>query len=173
MKTRFAGILIVVALAILTSTLAWADADTPTRYFGPGPGYPDNPGSKYFYRYYPPDQWQKYGYGTGHMGVGYGPYIYGGQRPSPGARDAAIYGPSLIIPKFKMVGNSQVMISAPGVGVTGLTVNVLSFGGAVLQTGYVNASPFEIVANIPDGATVLQIRVDTVSGFRAMGYSLY
>jgi hypothetical protein len=172
MRKRLAGVLLIASFLLLACGLLWAEGDTPHNYFGPGPGYPDL-GSKYFYRYYPPDQWQTYGYGTGHMGVGYGPYMYAGERPSPAERDALAYGPPLVRPQFKRVGNGQVSISVPGEGITRLTVNVLSASGAVLETGCVNTAPFEIVANLPDGTNSVQVRVDTVDGFRAIGYPLY
>lgn len=172
MKIHASGILIALALILLVSAVAWANRDEPRRYFGPGVGYPDL-GSKYFYRYYPPDQWGKYGYGTGHMGLGYGPYIYGGKRVPPAVRDRAEFGFRSVTASFKRVGANQVRVSAPNAGyVTGLTVNVLSYSGDVLETGRVTVPPFDIIAHLPDGANSVQVRIDLVNGYSAAGYSL-
>jgi len=164
------AIALVLALALVVPVLA--GQVEPRRYFGPGVGYPDYGSSKYFYNYYPPEKWGTYGYGTGHMGMGYGPYIYGGRKLPPSAEDQANYGLATIRPKLKWIGGNQVLVSAPA-GVKQITVDVLSFSGAVLETGTVVSPPFQIIARLPEGATSIRVRLDLPdSGFSAMAFSI-
>jgi hypothetical protein len=75
MKTHFV-VLVTLAFVLAVSAVSIAGSGEPKHYFGPGPGYPDL-GDKYFYNHHPPEEWGTYGYGTGHMSLGYGPYVYG------------------------------------------------------------------------------------------------
>lgn len=163
-----AAVIVVLALA---SSVALADAAPSTRYFGPGPGYPDL-GDKYFYRYYPPSDWGQYGYGTGHMGVGYGPYIYGKYRLDRSAAELRALAPYPVQPKMKRIGYDQVRVYMPeNPRVVSMTVNVVA-DAAVIETGTVSAPPYEIIAHVPAGADVIQVQVNLVDGISAVGYPL-
>lgn len=165
------GGLALIMLLLVTSAVL-AEGGGQQRYFGAGPGYPDY-SDKYYYRFYPPDQWGVYGYGTGHMGLGYGPYMYGKYRTIPAERDdyAMSYPP--VYPTFKHAGNGSMLVSVPcAPNVRAITVNVLSFRGAILQTGTCTSPPFQIIAHIPEAAASIQVRIDLVDGFTAKGYSL-
>jgi len=170
MGVRVLGITIVSALMLALVAPVLAGDVEPQRYFGPGPGYPDL-SAKYFYNYYPPEKWGKYGYGTGHLGMGYGPYMYGGRRVPSLAEDRPDFGVPALRPALKWIGGNEVRVSAPS-GVRQLTVDVLSFNGAVLQTGTVTSAPYEIIAVLPEGATTIRVRMDLPDGYSVRLFSI-
>lgn len=146
------------------------------RYYGPGVGYPAQTGD-YFNRYVPPKEWGQYGYGTGHLGEGYGPYIYGGRNgvsppglfdPLPGAyRDSPP-------PKVK-VGRGQVRVSLPSdlPGVTCVTVTMVAFNNAELATQSIARPPFDFVFPVMDGLKNVRVRIDYINnGLSATSYPL-
>jgi hypothetical protein len=146
------------------------------RYFGPGVGYPAQTGD-YFRRYVPPGQWGQYGFGTGHLGEGYGPYIYGRREgpsppglfdPLPGAyRDAPP-------PRIK-VKNGKVAVSLPSnlPGVRCVTVTMVAFNNADLATQTISHPPFNFVFPVLDGVKNVRVRIDYEgNGLSATSYPL-
>lgn len=157
----------------------------PNNYFGPGVGYGTPSGAfgdyhnagDYFRRYVPPEQWGKFGQGTGHLGQGYGPYIFspreGAQRPS--LNDPLMppyqYAPP---PKIK-VGGGVINVSVPGdlPGVRQVTVTLLAFNGAELCTQSIQAAPFNFQIPVMDGSKNVRVRIDYINdGLSATSYPL-
>jgi len=145
-------------------------------YFGPGVGYQTNNGD-YFRRYIPAHQWGQYGNGTGHLGDGYGPYVFGRRDgpsppgmfdPLPGAyRDAPP-------PKIK-VGHGQIRVSLPSdiPGITCVTVTLVAFNNADLDVKSIKCPPFAFVFPVPDGVKSVRVRIDYVNnGLSATSYPL-
>jgi len=175
MNIRAVFVILTLMLAILFALPAMGGNVEQPRYFGPGPGYPDYGSAKYFYNYYPAENWEVYGYGTGHMGMGYGPYIYGGRRTQPTLVDRPDLSMPVLKPKLKWIGGNEVKVTAPKrpESVRQLTVDVLAFNGAVLETGTVATPPFEIIARLPEGATSIRVYMDlTDQGFSAVVYPI-
>lgn len=175
MSTRTAAAILTLALVVLFAIPVLAgNAETP-RYFGPGPGYPDYGSARYFYNYYPSESWEVYGYGTGHMGMGYGPYIYGGQRTQQTLVDRPDLSMPMVKPRVKWIGGNEVKIAAPSRPgtVVQLTVDVLAFNGDVLETGTVIGPPYEIIARVPEGATSIRVHIAlSDQGFSAVVYPI-
>ncbi len=145
-------------------------------YFGPGVGYA-SPNGDYFRRYVPPGEWGKYGYGTGHLGEGYGPYVYGRRNgpsppglfdPLPGAyRDAPP-------PKIK-VRNGQITVSIPSniPNIACVTVTMVAFNNAELATQAIRQAPYSFTFPVLDGVKSVRVRIDyTGSGLSATSYPL-
>ncbi|MEN6520975.1 MAG: hypothetical protein ABFD46_07480 [Armatimonadota bacterium] len=175
MSIRTAVAILTLVLAVLLTLPALAgNADLP-RYFGPGPGYPDYGSARYFYNYYPSQSWEVYGYGTGHMGMGYGPYIYGGQRGQQTLLDRPDLAMPMVKPRVKWIGGNEVKVAAPSRPgtVVQLTVDVLAFNGDVLETGTVTSPPYEIIARVPEGATSIRVHISLADqGFSAVVYPI-
>ncbi|MHB9037561.1 MAG: hypothetical protein ACYC64_12915 [Armatimonadota bacterium] len=148
-----------------------------TQHFGSGVGYPTQLGADYFHRYIPSGQWGKYGYGTGHLGQGYGPYVFpdlkkgpppGMFDPLPGEYDNA---PP---PKIK-VSRGTIRVGLPGniPGVRCVTVTVLAFNGAELCSQTLSCAPYAFNLPVLDGAKNLRVRIDYVNnGLSATSYPL-
>jgi hypothetical protein len=156
-----------------------------SNHFGPGVGYSVPSGSfgdymnagDYFRRYIPRDQWGTYGYGTGHLGLGYGPYIFAPREggpprtlndPLPGAYMAA---PP---PKIR-VGRGQIKVSMPAKipGVQKVTVTVLAFNGAELSTICLQQPPYNFVFPVLDGSQNGRVRIDYANnGLSSTAYPL-
>lgn len=145
-------------------------------YFGPGVGYPAETGD-YFRRYIAPREWGRYGYGTGHLGEGYGPYIFGRRDgtqppglfdPLPGAyRDAPP-------PRIK-IKNGQILVSLPdGIpGILSVTVTMVAFNNAELATQTITQPPFKFKFPVLDGVKNVRVRIDYVNnGLSATSYPL-
>lgn len=144
--------------------------------FGPGVGYPSETGD-YFHRYIPPEDWGKYGYGTGHLGMGYGPYIYPrGDGPSPPGlfdplpeyyRDAP--------PPSIKVKHGVITVGVPSYipGIRSVTVTVLAFNGAELATQCISQPPYKFTFPVLDGSKNVRVRIDYINnGLSATAYPL-
>lgn len=157
----------------------------PNNYFGPGVGYGTPSGAfgdyqnagDYFRRYVPPDQWGTLGQGTGHLGQGYGPYIFsprdGAQRPS---LNDPLYPPYQYSPPPKVkVGRGLITVSMPGniPGVRQVTVTLLAFNGAELCTQCITTPPYLFKIPVMDGSKNVRVRIDYINnGLSATSYSL-
>ena len=170
MRVRIAGVLFVLLLAIMIAMPTRAGNVEPPRYFGPGPGYPDYGSATYFYKQYPPEKWNVYGYGTGHAGMGYGPYIYGGRRTEPTLEERPDLAMPMVKPKVKWIGGNEVRVAIPASpsSITQLKVDVLAFNGAVLESGTVVSAPYEIIAHLPEGATSIRVYTCLADGFSSV-----
>ncbi|MBI2842901.1 MAG: hypothetical protein HYX78_05830 [Armatimonadetes bacterium] len=166
--------LLLAAFVLALLLPAWGGDVEPPRYFGPGVGYKDFGSSKYFRTYYPPEKWEKYGYGTGHMGMGYGPYIYSGPRTERPVFDRPDFATPLVKPRLKWIGGNQVRVITPSSAgnIQQLQVDVLAFNGAVLHTGTAVRAPYEIVALLPEGAASIRVRINLVDGFSAVVFPI-
>lgn len=154
-------------------------------YFGPGVGYGapsgqfgnyENQGD-YFRRYVPPGQWGNLGNGTGHLGEGYGPYIYSPRNgpPPPGINDplpGTFSGPPP--PRIKVAGNMvKVCLPKNMQGVRQVTVTLVAFNGADLVEGCIQHPPWIIALPVMDGIKTVRIRVDYCNnGLSATSYPL-
>ncbi|MGI6295394.1 MAG: hypothetical protein ACOX3G_04840 [Armatimonadota bacterium] len=157
------------------------------RYFGPGVGYPSGYGSSvgspygagadFFHRYIPPEKWGSMGYGTGHLGEGWGPYIFpknegppppGLFDPLPGAyRDAP--------PPAIKVKDGRILVAMPGdiPGITCVTVTILAYNGAELATQSLNCPPYKFDLPVMDGVKTVRVRIDYQDqGLSATAYPL-
>lgn len=157
------------------------------KYFGPGVGYPSGygnstgspygPNGDYMRRYVPPEKWGSMGYGTGHLGEGWGPYIFSPRSgssppglfdPLPGAyRDA---GPPAI--KIK---NGRIKVAVPDniPGVSCITVTMLAFNGAELASQRAVGPPYRFDFPVLDGVKTVRVRIDYQdSGLSATAYPL-
>lgn len=154
-------------------------------YFGPGVGYgvPSGTfgdyqfGGDYFRRYIPPEQWGRFGYGTGHLGEGYGPYIFaprnGPSRPVFADPLPGTYADAPP-PRIK-VGGGLIKVSVPKnlPGVKSVTVTVLAFNGAELCTQCLNMPPWDFKLPVMDGCKNVRVRIDYINcGLSATSYPL-
>ena len=137
------------------------------QHFGSGVGYPGELGADYFHRYIPARDWGRYGYGTGHLGEGYGPYIFpdleGGLPPGmfdPLAGDYYNAPP----PKIK-VDNGVIKVGMPDniPGVKCVTVTVLAFNGAELCSQTRKCPPYKFNLPVLDGAKNVRVRIDYIN----------
>lgn len=146
------------------------------RYFGPGVGYPSESGS-YFRRYIPPESWGRYGYGTGHLGEGYGPYIFGpkeGASP-PGLFDIPPPAYAGAPPPAVKVKHGFVFVTVPNwvPGIRSVTVTLLAYNGAELATQCISAPPYQFKFPVEDGVTNVRVRIDYPNnGLSATSYPL-
>jgi len=148
----------------------------PHNFFGPGVGYPTGTGD-YFRRYIPASEWGQFGQGTGHLGNGYGPYIYGNREgPSPpGMFDplpgAYTYAPP---PSIK-IKNGHILVSVrkdiPGVKC--VTVTMVAYNNADLATETLSSPPYLFDFPVLDGVKNVRVRIDYVNnGLSATSYPL-
>lgn len=175
MHIRVMTVLMALGFVLAIAIPAWSGDVEPPHYFGSGTGYKDFGSSKYFYSQYPPEKWDAYGYGTGHMGMGYGPYIYGGRGIDRTALERSDYGIPTIVPKLKWMGGTQVRVRIPvdPLAVVKMRVDVLAFNGAVLETAADAVAPFEIVTDLPQGSATVRVHVDLAdSGFSATAFPI-
>lgn len=174
MRKRIVGVLFALLLVTVAALPVLASDLEQKHYFGPNVGYPDAPNAKYFYSYYPPDKWDKYGYGTGDMGQGYGPYVYGGKKSAPTMLERNDFGMPLLRPKLKFLGGNSVLVTPPARPdlVQGMIVDVVAFNGAVLETGTVTGNQ-EIIANLPEGSASIRVYVELANnGFSAQVFPI-
>lgn len=156
--------------------------------FGPGVGYPTgNPNSNsagfstgdgdYFRRYIPQSQWGVGGYGTGHLGEGYGPYIFGNEE---GASPPGLFDPlpgtymDAPPPSIK-IGRGQIFVNLPPnlPGVRRVTVTMVAFNNAELATQCIEHPPYNFQFPILDGVKNVRVRIDYVdNGLSATSYAL-
>ncbi len=174
MRTLTTGLMLVLAILIIASLPSWAGNAPPERYFGIGSGYPDYGSASYFLRTYPEDKWSVYGYGTGFMGMGYGPYIYGGRNTERTLQEEPGLAYRPVTPKLKWIGGNQVQVNvpAPAGAIKQIQVDVLAFNGAVLETGTVVNPPFVIIAQLPEGAASIRVYTSTMDGFSSVVYPI-
>ena len=133
--------------------------------FGPGVGYPTN-NADFFHRYLPADQWGKYGYGTGHLGEGWGPYVFssGSGESPPGLFDplpgtfAGAPPPSIKVKR----GRIMVAVREDLPGVQRVTITILAFNGAELATQYRACPPFKFNFPVLDGCKNVRVRIDYI-----------
>ena len=147
------------------------------KYFGPGVGYPGDIGGDYFYRYLPPNQWGRWGYGTGHLGDGYGPLIFPPRDgPSPPGMFDPLPGPLQDSPPPKVkVGHGQIRVSMPGniPGIKSVTVTIVAFNNADLATETRCAPPYAFTFPVMDGVKNVRVRIDYANcGLSATSYPL-
>ncbi len=145
-------------------------------YFGPGVGYQNDSGDQ-FRRYFPREDWGKYGYGTGHMGMGYGPYIY---SPREGGPPAGLFDP--LEPAYKDApppsikvrdGNIRVAFPSNIPGIACVTVTVVAFNNAELLTQSMQGPPYVFNFPVVDGVKSVRVRIDyRDSGMSATSYRL-
>lgn len=189
-------VLTFIIAAVLVSGVAFADSLQPAvgnngynsyegyltdgtglnRYFEPGTGYPAEAGGDYFQRYIPPEEWGKFGYGTGHMGQGYGPYIYGGRDgyhpgmfdPLPGAFNSA---PP---PKIKIShGAINVSLNNKIPGIKCVTVTIVAFNNVDLASQTLTSPPYVFKMPILDGVKNVRVQIYYVNnGLSATSYPL-
>lgn len=146
-------------------------------YFGPGVGYPAEVGGDFMRRYVPADQWGQMGYGTGHIGEGWGPYVFGNREgpsppgmfdPLPGAyREAP--------PPVIRVKNGRIFVGMPSdiPGIKCVTVTILAFNGAELCAQTISSPPYKFDMPVLDGVKNVRVRIDYCdSGLSATSYPL-
>ena len=147
------------------------------KYFGPGVGYPADVGGDYFYRYMPPREWGRWGYGTGHLGEGYGPLIFPRRDgPSPLGMFDPLPGPLQDAPPPKVkVGGGQIRVAMPGniPGVKSVTVTIVAFNNADLATMTCSNPPYVFTFPVMDGVKNVRVRIDYANcGLSATSYPL-
>lgn len=146
------------------------------KFWGPGVGYPTDAGGDFFRRYYEPKDWGRFGYGTGHLGEGYGPLIYGrrsGETP-PGMFDPlpAPYRDSPP-PRIK-ISSGRIRVSLPDLpGVRCVTVTVVAYNNADLAIQTLQCPPFAFDLPVLDGVKNVRVRIDYANkGLSATSYPL-
>ena len=124
------------------------------KYFGPGVGYQSDSGDQ-FRRYFPAEDWGKLGYGTGHLGEGYGPYIYGRRKgPSPpGLFDPLEPAYKEAPPPSIKVSNGRIRVGMrPDIpGIVCVTVTIVAFNNAELASASRQCAPFDFNFPVMDG----------------------
>lgn len=154
-------------------------------YFGPGVGYPGPQSNGYpatgdgdaFRKYIPADKWGQFGYGTGHLGQGWGPYIYG---PREGASAPGMFDPleqpyTPAPPPIIKVKHGRVIVGMPGdiPGIKCVTVTMLAFNGAELASQSVTRPPYHFDFPVLDGVKNVRVRIDYCdSGLSATSYPI-
>lgn len=143
-----------------------------------GTGYPtpgDNPGD-FYHRYIPPEQWGQYGYGTGHAGEGYGPYIFKDPDKQPRGMFDELPAPlSQSPPPSIKVKNGCVRVALPSTvpGICRVTVTLVAFNNADLVTQTATAPPYVFNLPVMDGLKNVRVRIDYVNnGLSATSYPL-
>ncbi|MCE5197444.1 MAG: hypothetical protein ABFD54_03665 [Armatimonadota bacterium] len=153
------------------------------RYFGSGVGYPSGMGyagevgADYYHRYIPSNQWGIYGYGTGHLGEGYGPYIFKDPDSPPprGMFDPLPEPYTGMIPPSIKVKHGSILVSLPNniPGIRCVTVTILAFNNAELATQTISQPPFAFNFPVMDGVKNVRVRIDYVNnGLSATSYPL-
>ncbi|MEN6415869.1 MAG: hypothetical protein ABFD49_04980 [Armatimonadota bacterium] len=148
-----------------------------TQRFGSGVGYPTQLGADYYHRYIPASKWGRFGFGTGHMGQGYGPYVFPDLKngPPPGMFDP-LPGEYQEAPPPKIkVKSGVIQVGLPGniPGVRCVTVTVLAFNGAELCSQTLSCAPYAFNLPILDGAKRIRVRIDYINnGLSATAYPL-
>jgi len=147
------------------------------KYFGPGVGYPAEVGGDYMRRYVPSDQWGTMGYGTGHLGEGWGPYIYSNRSGSspPGLFDPLPGAYREAPPPSIKVKRGRILVGLPKniPGIKCVTVTILAFNNAELACQTVSSPPFQFNFPVMDGVKNVRVRIDYCNeGLSATAYSL-
>lgn len=146
------------------------------RHFGPGVGYPSENGD-YFHRYIPADKWGKLGYGTGHLGQGWGPYIFAPREGSspPGLYDIPQPAYADAPPPSIKVRNGSIYVNVADwvPGIRSVTVTVLAYNGAELVSQVISDPPFNFNLPVMDGSRHVRVHIDYANnGLSATSYPL-
>ncbi len=146
------------------------------RYFGPGVGYDTGPNT-YFPRYFTPQEWGRFGYGTGHLGMGWGPYVFGNQngQSQPGMFDPPMEAYKAAPPPVIRLRRGEVRVGLPDrlPGVKCITVTLLAYNGAELSTQVLTCPPFKFCFPVMDECTSVRVRIDyNDNGFSSTAYPL-
>jgi hypothetical protein len=157
------------------------------KYFGPGVGYPsgngDSIGSPYgasgdfMRRYVPSEQWGSMGYGTGHLGEGWGPYIFSNRSGSspPGMFDPLPGAYREAPPPAIKVKHGRILVGLPKdiPGIKCVTVTILAFNGAELACLTATSPPYQFDFPVMDGVKNVRVRIDYCEGgLSATAYTL-
>lgn len=145
--------------------------------FGPGVGYPSQIGGDYFYRYLNPRDWGPLGYGTGHLGDGYGPMIFPRREgPSPPGMFDPLPGPLQDAPPPKIkIARGTIRVAMPGniPGIKSVTVTMVAFNNADLAEQTLCAPPYVFTFPVMDGVKNVRVRIDYEGcGLAATSYPL-
>ncbi len=146
-------------------------------YFGPGVGYPSGNGDSfgspygvsgdYMRKYVPAEQWGNFGYGSGHLGEGWGPYIWGNRS---GASQRGMFDPlpqpyNEAPPPSIKIKRGHILVGLPKdiPGVKCVTVTILAFNGAELCSDSKQSPPFAFDLPVMDGVKNVRVRIDYVN----------
>jgi hypothetical protein len=147
------------------------------KYFGPGVGYPAEVGGDFMRRYVPSGEWGQFGYGTGHLGEGWGPYVYGNRSGgSPRGLFDPLPQPYLDAPPPTIkIKHGRILVGMPGdiPGIKCVTVTVLAFNGAELCSQTRDCPPYKFDLPVTDGVKNVRVRIDYANdGLSATSYPL-
>ncbi len=145
------------------------------KYFGPGVGYPAGNGNygypygvsgDFMRKYVPSDQWGELGYGTGHLGEGWGPYIFSNREGSspPGLFDPLPGSYVDAPPPTIRVKHGRIVVGMRGdiPGIKCVTVTILAFNNAELAVQTLNKPPYKFDFPVMDGVKNVRVRIDYV-----------
>ncbi len=147
------------------------------KYFGPGVGYPTPGGGDAFRRYIPSDKWGQFGYGTGHLNSGWGPYVFGNREGSspPGLFDPLPEAYETAIPPKITVKHGRVLVGIPSYipGIKCVTITMLAWNGAELATQSVSSPPYQFDFPVLDGVKNVRVVIEYCdSGLSATAYPI-
>lgn len=147
------------------------------KYFGPGVGYPTPGGGDAFRRYIPSEKWGQFGYGTGHLNSGWGPYIFGNREGSsgPGLFDPLPEAYDTAIPPTIKIKHGRVYVGVPSYipGIRCVTVTMVAWNNADLATQTLNQPPFQFDFPVMDGLKNVRVQIDYCNnGLSATSYTL-
>lgn len=145
------------------------------KYFGPGVGYPAGGGNfgypygvsgDFMRKYVPAGQWGQLGYGTGHLGEGWGPYIFSNRQGSspPGLFDPLPGSYTDAPPPYIKVKRGHIYVNLRNdiPGIKCVTVTVLAFNNAELAAKTINKPPYKFDFPVMDGVKNVRVRIDYV-----------
>lgn len=147
------------------------------KYFGPGVGYPAEVGGDFMRRYIPSGKWGQFGYGTGHLGEGWGPYVFGNREGSspPGLFDPLPEAYDTAVPPLIRIKNGRVFVGLRNdiPGIKCVTITMLAFNGAELATQSVSKPPYQFDFPVLDGVKNVRVRIDYCNdGLSATSYPI-
>lgn len=145
--------------------------------FGPGVGYPAEVVGDFMRRYVPAEQWGSMGYGTGHLGEGWGPYVFSNRSGSspPGMFDPLPGAYREAPPPAIKIKHGRILVGLPGdiPGIKCVTVTILAFNNAELATMTVSNPPYQFDFPVMDGVKNVRVRIDYCDeGLSATAYPL-
>lgn len=147
------------------------------KYFGPGVGYPAQVGGDFMRRYIPSEKWGQFGYGTGHLGDGWGPYVFGNREGSspPGLFDPLPEAYDTAIPPAISIKHGRVFVALRNdiPGIRCVTITMLAFNGAELATQSVSKPPYQFDFPVLDGVKNVRVQIDYCNeGLSATSYPI-
>lgn len=147
------------------------------KYFGPGVGYPAEVGGDFMRRYIPSEKWGQFGYGTGHLGEGWGPYVFGNREGSspPGLFDPLPEAYDTAVPPSISIKHGRVLVGLRNdiPGIKCVTITMLAFNGAELATQSVSKPPYQFDFPVLDGVKNVRVRIDYCNeGLSATSYPI-